>query len=95
MSSRNESPSSVRTARMTRGDDDADDVDDGLRERFEECARRFAAEDAYVDPKVKARLYGLYKRSTKNFERDATRPMNPLDAVGWIKYEAWAKRLLA
>jgi len=90
MSSRNESPSSVRTRRMTRGDDDADDVDDGLRERFEECARRFAAGDAYVDPKVKARLYGLYKRSTKNFERDATRLMNPLDAVGWIKYEAWA-----
>lgn len=84
-------PSASGTRWATR-EEEVEDVDDALRERFKECAKRFAgaADARYVDPKVKARLYGLYKRSTKDFERDATRPTNPLDGVAWIKYEAWA-----
>ena len=88
------SASSASGTRWATREEEVEDVDDdALRERFEGCARRFAgaAEARYVDPKVKARLYGLYKRSTKDFERDATRPTNPLDGVAWIKYEAWAK----
>lgn len=70
-----------------------EDVDAALVEKFHKCANQFKLllidADAYFEPGVKAKMYGLYKRCQCSFDTDAVRPTNPLDVVGRAKYDAW------
>lgn len=76
---------------VARGDEE--DVDEELERTFHRCANQFKNllidADAYFEPGLKAKMYGLYKRCTSDFDRDAVKPMNRLDVVGRAKYEAW------
>lgn len=73
---------------------DEEEVDEELERTFHRCAKQFKNllidANAYFEPGLKAKMYGLYKRCESDFARDAVKPMNRLDVVGRAKYEAWA-----
>ena len=67
-----------------------------LEQKFHRCARMFKtlliSSDAYFEPGFKAEMYALYKQATKNFVKDAKKPINALDVVGRAKYNAWKEK---
>ena len=87
------------TTTTTRTDEDEDaneDEDVGeMERRFTRCAGQFkkllADADAYFEPGLKAKMYGLYKRCTKDFDREfeGGKTFGALDVVARAKYEAW------
>ena len=66
-----------------------------LERRFTRCAGQFKKllvdADAYFEPGFKAKMYGLYKRCTKDFDREfeGGKTFGALDVVARAKYEAW------
>lgn len=81
-------------------DDDASVMDvkakSELEQKFHRCARTFKtlliSSDAYFEPGFKAEMYALYKQATKDFVKDAKKPINALDVVGRAKYNAWKEK---
>jgi len=67
-----------------------------LEQKFHRCARMFKtlliSSDAYFEPGFKAEMYALYKQATKDFAKDAQKPINALDVVGRAKYNAWKEK---
>jgi acyl-CoA-binding protein len=67
-----------------------------LEQKFHRCARTFKtlliSSDAYFEPGFKAEMYALYKQATKDFVKDAEKPINALDVVGRAKYNAWKEK---
>jgi acyl-CoA-binding protein len=95
---------SFQTSHAVEGEEDDDDdvsvmdvkAKSELEQKFHRCARTFKtlliSSDAYFEPGFKAEMYALYKQATKDFVKDAKKPINALDVVGRAKYNAWKEK---